>query len=73
MDSEEPSDLNKSKLLLESVQMINSEDPNVYYNLACVNSLLKNVQSSIEQLQNAFNHGYSNFKHLIEGSFFFFK
>jgi len=66
MDSEEVTDLNKSKLLLESLQMINSEDPHVYYNLACVNSLLKNVQSSMEQLQNAFNHGYSNLKHMVE-------
>jgi hypothetical protein len=66
MDSEEVTDLNKSKLLLESLQMINSEDPHVYYNLACVNSLLKNVQSSIEQLQNAFNHGYCNLKHMVE-------
>jgi hypothetical protein len=66
MDSEEVTDLNKSKLLLESLQMINEEDPHVYYNLACVNSLLKNVNSSIEQLQNAFNHGYNNLKHMVE-------
>jgi len=66
MDSEEVTDLNKSKLLLESLQMIDEQDPHVYYNLACVNSLLKNVQSSIEQLQNAFKHGYSNFKHMLE-------
>jgi len=66
MDSEEVTDLNKSKLLLESLQMINEEDPHVYYNLACVNSLLKNVQSAMEQLQNAFNHGYDNLKHMVE-------
>jgi hypothetical protein len=66
MDSEEVTDLNKSKLLLESLQMINEDDPHVYYNLACVNSLLKNVTSSIEQLQNAFKHGYNNLKHMVE-------
>jgi hypothetical protein len=66
MDSEEVTDLNKSKLLLESLQMINEEDPHVYYNLACVNSLLKNVHSAMEQLQNAFNHGYDNLKHMVE-------
>jgi len=66
MDSEEVNDLQKSKLLLESLQMINEEDPHVYYNLACVNSLLKNVQSAMEQLQNAFNHGYDNLKHMVE-------
>jgi hypothetical protein len=66
MDSEEVTDLNKSKLLLESLQMINEDDPHVYYNLACVNSLLKNVTSSIEQLQNAFKYGYNNLKHMVE-------
>jgi len=66
MDSEEVTDLNKSKLLLESLQMINEEDPHVYYNLACVNSLLKNVHSGMEQLQNAFKHGYNNLKHMVE-------
>jgi len=66
MDSEEAGDLSKSKVLLESLQMIDSEDPHVYYNLACVHSLMKDVQPSFDQLRLAFQHGYSNLKHMLE-------
>jgi len=51
LDSEAECDLAKSKLLLESLSILKPEDPNVYYNLACAESLMKNVQPSIEQLK----------------------
>jgi len=66
LDSQEECDLAKSKLLLESLRILQPENPNVYYNLACADSLLKNVQSSIEQLQNAFKYGYTNVQHMLE-------
>jgi hypothetical protein len=66
MDSAEENDLTKTKLLLESLQILKPDDPFVYYNLACTESLLKNVQSSLEQLQTAFKYGYNNFQHMME-------
>ena len=66
MDSPHQSDLVKSKMLLESLAMIKEDDPNVYYNLACADSLLKDVQSSIQRLRIALEKGYSAFKHLLE-------
>jgi len=66
MDSQDECDLTKSKLLLESLSILTPEDPNVYYNLACAESLLKNAQSSIEQLQTAFKYGYNNLQHMYE-------
>jgi hypothetical protein len=66
LDSTEECDLTKSKLLLESLQILKPDDPNVYYNLACAESLLKNVQSSVERLQTAFKYGYNNFQHMVE-------
>lgn len=66
MDSNDELDLEKSRKLLESLQILTPEDPDVYYNLACTDSLLKNVQSSLEQLKNAFNHGFSNLQHMYE-------
>jgi len=66
MNSNLESDLAKSKLLLESLSMIREDDPYVYYNLACAESLLKNVQSSVDQLKLAWQKGYNNFKHMLE-------
>jgi len=66
MNSTEECDLAKSKLLLESLSMIRVDDPFVHYNLACAESLMKNVKSSLEQLQLACQKGYNNFKHMIE-------
>lgn len=66
MNSPHPSDLAKSKFLLQSLAMIREDDPNVNYNLACADSLLQDVKSSLEQLQIACQKGYSNFKHLVE-------
>jgi len=66
MNSPHPSDLAKSKFLLQSLAMIQEDDPIVHYNLACADSLMKDVKSSLEQLQLACEKGYNNFKHLIE-------
>jgi len=66
MNSPHPSDLAKSKFLLQSLAMIREDDPHVHYNLACADSLLQDVKSSLEQLQIACEKGYNNFKHLVE-------
>jgi len=66
MNSPHPNDLAKSKFLLESLAMIREDDPVVHYNLACADSLLKDVQSSLAQLKLACEKGYNNFKHLVE-------
>jgi len=66
MESQDEADLAKSKKLLESLQILTPDNPNVYYNLACTESLLKNVQSSVEQLKTAFKFGYSNLQHMYE-------
>jgi hypothetical protein len=66
MDSSEPADLEKSRLLLESLQILNPNDPVVYYNLACTESLLNNAQCALERLQTAVKLGYNNVKHMLE-------
>jgi len=64
MDSVEEYSLCKAKLILESLLILQPENPNVYYNLACVESLRKNAQASFDYLQEAFKAGYDNIQHL---------
>jgi len=65
LESTQECDLNKSKTLLESLVILQPENANVHYNLACADSLLKNVESSIDHLKTAFKFGYSNLQHLL--------
>jgi len=66
LDSTEQYALNKAKILFESLQILEPTNPNVYYNLACVESLSKNVKASVEFLRTAFQHGYNNIEHMCE-------
>jgi len=66
LDSTEQYALNKAKILFESLQILEPTNPGVYYNLACVESLSKNVKASIEFLRTAFQHGYNNVEHMCE-------
>jgi len=65
-DSTEQHALNKAKTLLESLQILQPRNPDVYYNLACIESLLKNFENSLEFLKAAFKHGYANIEHMCE-------
>jgi hypothetical protein len=66
LDSTEQYALNKAKTLFESLQILEPTNPNVYYNLACVESLSKNVKASVDFLRIAFQHGYNNIEHMCE-------
>jgi len=64
MDNVEEYSLCKAKLILESLLILQPDNPNVYYNLACVECLRKNVQTSLDYLQEAFKAGYDDIQHL---------
>jgi len=66
LESKDENDLKQSKLLLESLQLLEPNNPYVYYNLACVESLLNNAMASFDQLQVAFNKGYSDVQHMLQ-------
>ena len=40
------------------------EDPDAYYNIACMNSLLKKDEIALEFLEDSFKKGYKNFGHI---------
>jgi len=57
------------ELLVHSLSLQPNE-PIALYNLACTESLLGNIQESIEQLKNAINAGYNNIQHMLGDSDF---
>jgi tetratricopeptide (TPR) repeat protein len=54
----------EAKALYELALQIQSDYHLFYYNLACAESLLGNVEEAVKQLSLAVFHGYSNVNHL---------
>jgi len=65
MNSSEAYALAKAKQILESLALLQPDNSHVFYNLACVESLMKNEQQAVAFLKEAFNRGYQNFEHMV--------
>jgi hypothetical protein len=56
----------KAKDILLEILTHQSNDPIVYYNLACVESLIGNVDQAISYLKISISEGYNDYLHMIE-------
>jgi predicted esterase/Flp pilus assembly protein TadD len=54
----------RARELLGQLILLNKEDVDAWYNLACVESLTGHSDKALDCLQKAFDYGYDDFRHL---------
>jgi len=67
-ESEQQSDLELARSLLLEQLSITPQHPITLYNLACIESRLKNISSALEYLEKSFQSGYRDFSHIQKDS-----
>jgi len=58
--------LSTARYLLLHILKFQPNDSNALYNLACVESLIGNVEGAIVQLKNAISAGFNDVQHIVE-------
>ena len=57
-------DFARARELLDELFLLNKEDNDAWYDLACVESLTGHTDKAIDCLKKAFDYGYADFRHL---------